>query len=137
MRHPASMDNYSLRHSVLTSQQIRDRGSPPQYVMPMDTHDAPLNLSLTSTTLPSSTSAFTPQVSRPSVITCASTVDKGHRYGNSSPSAHSLPSPSRREVLTGTIVLKCVVKMWYIDNFLFLMHTNISFMNNDLLSYCN
>lgn len=103
----SSVDSY--RH-VLRSQPVgsrsqpgvpvHERGSPPPYRVPMETHDAPLNLSLTS-----SSSAFTPQVSRPSVITCASTVDKSHRYGNSSPSQHSLPSPNRREVVSGGYIL--------------------------------
>ncbi|XP_069141593.1 uncharacterized protein [Argopecten irradians] len=97
MRHAvSSVDSY--RH-VMRSQSgvpVHERGSPPPYRVPTETLDAPLNLSLTS----SSSSAFTPQVSRPSVITCASTVDKSHRYGNNSPSQHSLPSPSRREVVS-------------------------------------
>ena len=101
--HKMSLENYpmstGLAHSVLlhSSQLLRERGSPPQYsslqsdmhvrsshLQESNTHDAPLNLSMTS----SSSSAFTSPISRPSVITCATLPHNGNKptsYSRSSP----------------------------------------------------
>ncbi|KAL3852438.1 hypothetical protein ACJMK2_016077 [Sinanodonta woodiana] len=87
-----SVESYNVRHSLLTrtvsSPSSNHANSPPRYHH--DVHDAPLNLSLSSSA--SHSSADSPTQSRPSVITCASTKSNGSRFENG---PHS---PSRREV---------------------------------------
>lgn len=94
-----SLDSYAAAHHAMliqANQLMRERGSPPRYPS-LDSHDTPLNLSLSS----SQNSSYSSNVPRPSVITCAPNVERGQQKLSSSVSPQSLPSPSRREVITG------------------------------------
>ena len=93
-----SLDSYAAAHHAMliqANQLMRERGSPPRYPS-LDSHDTPLNLSLSS----SQNSSYSSNVPRPSVITCAPNVERGQQKLSSSVSPQSLPSPSRREVIT-------------------------------------
>ncbi|XP_055999523.1 uncharacterized protein LOC125654625 isoform X2 [Ostrea edulis] len=104
--HISTLESYSIRrHYILPPPgPIRDpRGSPPKYSS-IESHDAPLNLSLSSSSLPSTTSAFSSQISRPSVITCGPTVnERNSHYSNVSPphTPHVVSSPKSRQIISG------------------------------------
>lgn len=103
--HISPLDSYSLRrHYILPPPgPIRDpRGSPPKYSS-LESHDAPLNLSLSSSSLPSTSSAFSSQIQRPSVITCGPTAtERGGHYSNASPphTPQAVASPKSRQVIS-------------------------------------
>lgn len=111
--HISTLESYSIRrHYILPPPgPIRDpRGSPPKYSS-IESHDAPLNLSLSSSSLPSTTSAFSSQISRPSVITCGPTVnERNSHYSNVSPphTPHVVSSPKSRQIISGEITV-----WWY------------------------
>ncbi|CAG2205076.1 uncharacterized protein LOC143045237 isoform X1 [Mytilus galloprovincialis] len=98
-----TVDQYAAAHQAMliqANQLMRERGSPPRYSS-LDSHDTPLNLSLSNSTLASQNSSYSTHVPRPSVITCApNVVDRGQQSLSPSISPQSLPSPSRREVRT-------------------------------------
>lgn len=106
--HISALDSFPLRRHYTPllppAGPIRDpRGSPPKYSS-LESHDAPLNLSLSSSSLPSSSSAFSTQISRPSVITCAPTAtEKTSHYSNVSPphTPHAVASPKSRQIISG------------------------------------
>lgn len=95
-----SVDSYAAAHQAMliqANQLMRERGSPPRYP---DTHDTPLNLSLSNSA--SQNSSYPPHVPRPSVITCAPNQERvPPKLSPSVSPPQSLPSPSRREVRTG------------------------------------
>lgn len=99
---PAQLDSYAAAHHAMllqANQLMRERGSPPRYPS-VESHDTPLNLSLSNSASSSQNSTYSSHVSRPSVITCAPTVERGQQKLSPSVSPQSLPSPSRREVRT-------------------------------------
>lgn len=106
--HISALDSFPLRRHYTPllppAGPIRDpRGSPPKYSS-LESHDAPLNLSLSSSSLPSSSSAFSTQISRPSVITCAPTAtERTSHYSNVSPphTPHAVASPKSRQIISG------------------------------------
>nr|XP_022298855.1 vacuolar protein-sorting protein BRO1-like isoform X2 [Crassostrea virginica] len=112
--HISPLDPFSLRRHYTPvlppAGSIRDpRGSPPKYSS-LESHDAPLNLSLSSSSVPSSSSssssssAFSTQIPRPSVITCAPTAtDRNSHYTNVSPphTPQAVASPKSRQIISG------------------------------------
>lgn len=106
--HISALESYPLRRHYTPllppAGPIRDpRGSPPKYSS-LESHDAPLNLSLSSSSLPSSSSAFSTQISRPSVITCAPmATERTSHYSNVSPphTPHAVASPKSRQIISG------------------------------------